>query len=107
MTPVPFFLVPAALGSGLVIGMFVGIIVAWIRTRETRRRLSDARIVYSGFAIDSAFMDLGPRELKFINDMNRALYEKYIVPKKKPAFRGIRRGRIRHTSPENDHRNDF
>lgn len=51
MIPVPFFLVPLALGSGLVFGALIGGVATWWRTAETRRRLADVRIVFNQFDV--------------------------------------------------------
>lgn len=45
MTPVPFFLAPLALGSGVVAGMFV----MWLLVRGRLTRLVDVRIVLNRF----------------------------------------------------------
>lgn len=47
MTPVPFFFVPLALGSGFVLGW----LLSWVRGSETRRRLREVRLVVLQYSL--------------------------------------------------------
>lgn len=67
MTPVPFFLVPLALGSGFVLGW----LLSWMRGGDARRRLRDARIVFLNFS-RKGNADLHT-VVNFERDLHRAL----------------------------------